>query len=64
MKVVNPLPHARYAEARRSTMMGVSKAPRGWKHQGVDILSPGTLLYQTTQCPRLTVSSIDDEQVG
>ena len=59
VKVVNPLPRMpRYAEARRSTMMGVSKAPRGWKHQGVDILVPRFFALPDHPYPRLTVSSI------
>ena len=59
VKVVNPLPRMpKYAEARRSTMMGVSKAPRGWKHQGVDILVPRFFALPDHPYPRLTVSSI------
>ena len=59
VKVVNPLPRMpRYAEARRSTMMGVSKAPRGWRHQGVDILVPRFFALPDHPYPRLTVSSI------
>ena len=59
VKVVNPLPRMpKFAEARRSTMMGVSKAPRGWKHQGVDVLVPRFFALPDHPYPRLTVSSI------
>ena len=59
VKVVNPLPRMpKYAEARRSTMMGVSKAPRAWKHQGVDILVPRFFALPDHPYPRLTASSI------
>jgi len=59
VKVVNPLPRMpKYAEARRSTMMGVSKAPRVWKHQDVEVLVPRFLALPDHPYPRLTASSI------
>ncbi len=59
VKVVNPLPRMpKYAETRRSTMMGVSKAPRRWTHQDVDILVPRFFALPDHPYPRLTASSI------
>ncbi len=59
VKVVNPLPRMpKYAEARRSTMMGVSKAPRKWTHQGVEVLVPRFTALPDHPYPRLTASSI------
>ncbi len=59
VKVVNPLPRMpKYAEARRSTMMGVSKAPRAWKHQGVEVLVPRFFALPDHPYPRMTTSSV------
>tara|TARA_B100000900_G_scaffold145586_1_gene123391 strand:- start:5543 stop:6592 length:1050 start_codon:yes stop_codon:yes gene_type:complete len=59
VKVVNPLPRIpRYAEARRSTMMGVSKAPRRWRHEGIDAFVPRFFALPDHPYPRLTISSI------
>ena len=46
VKVVNPLPRMpRYAEARRSTMRGVSKAPRRWVNDDVPVFVPLSLIH-------------------
>ena len=59
VKVVNPLPRMpKYAEARRSTMMGVSKAPRAWKHKGVEVLVPRFFALPDHPYPRMTTSSV------
>jgi len=59
VKVVNPLPRMpKYAEARRSTMMGVSKAPRAWKHQGVEVFVPRFFALPDHPYPRMTASSV------
>ncbi|DAC54133.1 MAG TPA: glycosyltransferase [Candidatus Poseidoniales archaeon] len=59
VKVVNPLPRMpRYAEARRSTLMGVAKAPRRWTHNGTSILAPRFFALPDHPYPRLTASSV------
>jgi len=59
VKVVNPLPRMpRYAEARRSTMMGVAKAPRSWNFRGQRVLVPRFLALPEHPYPRLTLWSI------
>ena len=59
VKVVNPLPRMpRYAEARRSTMMGVAKAPRRWKYRGQRVLVPRFLALPEHPYPRITLWSI------
>ncbi|DAC22874.1 MAG TPA: hypothetical protein D7H91_01785, partial [Candidatus Poseidoniales archaeon] len=59
VRVVNPLPRMpRYAEARRSTMRGVSKAPRRWVHDEVPTLVPRFFALPDHPYPRLTISSV------
>ncbi len=59
VRVVNPLPRMpRYAEARRSTMMGVAKAPRQWNHRGQTVLVPRFFALPEHPYPRLTAWSI------
>lgn len=59
VKVVNPLPRMpRYAEARRSTMMGVAKAPRRWLHNGIETFVPRFFALPDHPYPQLTVSSV------
>ena len=48
----------RYAEARRSTMMGVAKAPKRWLHNETDILVPRFFALPDHPYPRLTASSV------
>ena len=59
VKVVNPLPRMpRYAEARRSTMMGVARAPKRWIRGGVEVLVPRFFALPDHPYPRLTASSV------
>ena len=59
VKVVNPLPRMpRYAEARRSTMMGVAKAPKRWLHNDVQTFVPRFFALPDHPYPRLTVASV------
>lgn len=59
VKVVNPLPRMpRYAEARRSTMMGVSKAPKQWMHNGIETFVPRFFALPDHPYPQLTASSV------
>ena len=59
VKVVNPLPRMpRYAEARRSTMMGVAKAPRVWTHRDHQVLVPRFFALPDHPYPRMTLWSI------
>mgnify|MGYP005696157917 CR=1 FL=1 len=59
VKVVNPLPRMpRYAEARRSTMMGVAKAPKRWLHNGIETFVPRFFALPDHPYPKLTVSSV------
>ena len=59
VKVVNPLPRMpRYAEARRSTMMGVAKAPKRWQHDGIETLVPRFFALPDHPYPRITASSV------
>jgi len=48
----------RYAEARRSTMMGVAKAPKRWQHNGIDTFVPRFFALPDHPYPRLTASSV------
>lgn len=59
VRVVNPLPRMpRFAEARRSTMMGVAKAPKRWMKDGAEVLSPRFFALPDHPYPRLTKWSI------
>lgn len=59
VKVVNPLPKMpQFAEARRSTMMGVAKAPKRWMNAGDEILSPRFFALPDHPYPRLTKWSL------
>lgn len=59
VKVVNPLPRMpRYAEARRSTMKGVAKAPRAWLHRDHEVLVPRFWALPEHPYPRLTQTSV------
>lgn len=59
VKVVNPLPRMpKYAEARRSTMMGVAKAPRVWRHRNEEVLVPRFFALPDHPYPRLTRASV------
>ena len=59
VKVVNPLPWMpKYAEARRSTMIGVAKTPKKWMHEGHEILVPRYVAFPDHPYPRLTQHSI------
>ena len=48
----------RYAEARRSTMMGVANAPKRWLHNDTEIFVPRFFALPDHPYPRLTVSSV------
>ncbi len=59
VRVVNPLPRMpRFAEARRSTMMGVAKAPKRWQKDGSEVLSPRFFALPDHPYPRLTKLSL------
>lgn len=59
VRVVNPLPRMpRYAEARRSTMMGVAKAPKTWVHRERPVLVPRFFALPEHPYPNLTAWSI------
>ena len=48
----------RYAEARRSTMMGVANAPKRWLHNDTEIFVPRFFALPDHPYPRLTASSV------
>ena len=57
--MINPLPRMpRYAEARRSTMMGVANAPKRWLHNDTEIFVPRFFALPDHPYPRLTASSV------
>lgn len=59
VRVVNPLPRMpKYAETRRSTMMGVAKAPSIWTHRGEPVLVPRFFALPDHPYPRLTLASV------
>ncbi len=59
VRVLNPLPRMpKYAETRRSTMMGVAKAPRLWNHRGETVLVPRFFALPDHPYPRLTLASV------
>lgn len=59
VRVVNPLPRMpRFAEARRSTMVGVSKAPKRWNFEGGDVQCPRFFGLPDHPYPSVTAWSI------
>ena len=59
VKVVNPLPRMpAYAEARRSTLYGVAKAPKRWMHDGVEVHCPKFFALPEHPYPSLTTFSL------
>ena len=59
VKVVNPLPRMpAYAEARRSTLYGVARAPKRWTHDGVEVHCPKFFALPEHPYPSLTTFSL------
>ena len=59
VRVVNPLPRMpAYAEARRSTMKGVARAPRRWAHGGEPVFVPRFFALPEHPYPSLTLASV------
>lgn len=60
VRMINPLPRMpRFAEARRSTMYGVAKAPRRWEHEGVSVQCPRFFALPDHPYPSMTTWSIN-----
>ena len=65
VRTVNPLPRMpRFAEARRSTMHGVSNAPKRWKHHGVEVQCPRFFALPDHPYPSVTAWSIKRKASG
>lgn len=59
IRVINPLPRMlRYQEARRSTLTGTARAPKEFKHGGVDVFAPRFTALPEHPWPNFTVRSL------